>query len=120
MDIKQYAILLLIGRIASAVFIGMVLWRQWQLFAQPVHPKVRAFRKTLFALAAVVAGSLLIPIVIDILTIFADLEGRSQSVSLVGMLYSASNNLSGLLQSVLIWMLYRMAKQITDEELTQS
>lgn len=112
MDIKIYAAILLILRIASLYFIGAVLKRQLELFKLFIDKEIRTYRRILFVLAVAIFIGNLIPGLIDILTITSTLTRSSQTINGVGLVYSSAWAATSLLSSVLIWWLYRMSHSV--------
>lgn len=110
MDIKDVALLLLLGRIVSVVFISLVIKRQLALFKKPIDPGLVGLRRTLFLLSLGVFVGNLIPIAIDILTIAtASSLHREDSPSIAGVTYALSNCVTASVSAVLIWTMYRQA-----------
>lgn len=108
-SIQIIAAILLFFRIVSMTFIGIVLWKQWNLFKRPTLPQLILFRRVLFAIAIGIAIFNIIPIVIDALTLFVD-TGRPQSLKPISIAYAFSNSIGAALSSVLIWALYKLAE----------
>lgn len=109
MSIQELAALLLIGRLVSTGFILAVIRLQWRLLKLPIRKSLRGMRRVLFAISLVVLLGNIIPITIDILTIFADIPRTSGNPKPIGIGYAISSNLSSLLQAIFIWLLYRLA-----------
>lgn len=114
MSIQTLAAILLIGRLTSVVFILMVLKRQLALFHHPIDDHIRNFRVMLFALACVIFLGNMVPILIDTLTVFSDVTRNNPSS--IGIAYAFSNNITSLVASIFIWLLYRMAADIGSRE----
>lgn len=114
MDIKQVAAILLIGRLASCLFMASVLRRQLQLFKNEVYPELHTSRKRLFALAITVFVGNIIPILIDVATIVSPTSlSREDSPSVAGVTYGFSNCITAVVSSALVWSLYRLAARTT-------
>jgi hypothetical protein len=111
MDIQTYAFILLLIRIASMTFIGLVIWRQYTLFRIKLTSDINHYRVVLFILAIAVFLGNIIPAGIDILTITGDISRSVQTVKPVSLLYSMDSAMTALISSFLIWRLYRMSAQ---------
>jgi hypothetical protein len=120
--IQTIAIFLLIARLISVVFIGMVLYLQSRLFGTKIDfslvPNLSKFqkrniylaRKVLFTLSVVIFLGNLIPIVIDTLTIFSDnAAGRNPEGPTISIMYAFSNALTAMFSAIMIWGLYKLA-----------
>lgn len=112
MDIKTVALILLLGRIVSVVFMVLVVKRQRILSKLPVNPQLRPLRKTLNHLSLAVLVGNIIPIFLDISTVIAanSLE-REDSPSVVGVSYAFSNCITAGISAYLIWTLYKQAEK---------
>lgn len=110
MDIKTVALILLLGHIVSAVFMLFVVRRQRELSKLPIDQELLSFRKTLNRLSVAILVGNIIPIVIDILTIYTynSLE-RESSPSMIGIMYAFSNAITAAISAYLIWTLYKQA-----------
>lgn len=108
MDIQTLVVLLLLGRSISIMFILSVLNIQWRLLKRPIEPYIENFRKILFGLSLAILISNMIPVIIDIATLFTDI-GRPAVVSFAGVIYSLSNSLTAAISSLLVWYLYYVA-----------
>lgn len=109
MNIKTLAWILLIFRLLSMGFIVLVLRRQMRLFKLYIQPQLRTFRKVLFLLALIVFIGNLIPIVVDLLTVFSKIHRVVSRTNMAGVVYALSNDLVSLSSSVFIWYMYRVA-----------
>lgn len=109
MNIKTLAFVLLTERLISAGFIVAVLKRQLSLFRLNLDDDLHGFRLVLFCLSGAIFVGNFIPIVIDVLTLAADLKGRTTSPSPIGVAYAASNATTAVISSVFVWALYRIA-----------
>lgn len=103
MDTKTISLLLLVGRIVTVLFIGMVVRLQWQLIKQNRGPELQWYRKSLFALSLAGLVGNFIPITIDAFGVF----GKG-SFGLL-LLYVFSNNISAMIQSITLWIIYHTA-----------
>ena len=112
MSVKILAGLLLIGELASVAFIGLVLARQLRISRLRVQDELQAFRRILVFLSATILISNFIPVVVDILTVFAAVPRSASTVNIIGIVYGVSNTVSTLVSSVLIWLMYRMAAKL--------
>lgn len=109
-------ILILLGISAVAMlFIFRVISRQANLFKRPIAQKdIRQFRYTLFAISVVIVVMGLIPIGINVITLFVEVggnvdTGRPNSITLISFIYSMGVHLQMLLLSYLLWRIYRLA-----------
>lgn len=115
MDIQLLAALLLIGRLVSEYFIVRVLIKQWEIRNTKTHPRLLAMRRVLSLLAILVFVGNLYPLWLDIYTLFIDTELRaSQTVGLYSVVYSLDNNLTFVIASILIWVLYKLADVVIE------
>lgn len=112
MDIKTVALILLLGRLVSAVFMVLVVKRQRALSKIKINPQLMPLRKTLNRLSLAVLVGNIIPIIIDISTIAAanSLE-REDSPSVIGVMYGFSNCITSAISAYLIWTLYKQAEK---------
>ena len=115
MDIQLYATILLIFRIISSFFIGLVIYRQLTLFRIKLIPKISKYRQVLFAIAAVIMATNIPPIVIDILTMTEDIRRSTNTVNGVGLVYSMTWVLGYTLLSFFIWLLYKISADADDK-----
>lgn len=114
MDIQLLAGLLLAGRIVSELFILFVLRRQWKLRKTTTHPRLMQMRRVLTLLAILVFVGNLYPLWLDAYTLFHPGIRTTQSVNIVGVIYSLDNNLTFMFASILIWTLYKLADVVLD------
>lgn len=123
MDIKDLALILLIGRTVAVFFMSLVIKKQLFLLRFPVPPEVRKFRTILTALSVSLLLVNVLPIVLDLLTIFSTNNlTRTARPGIVGITYTLDNCLGAVIASILVWMLYRLAsntKDVTDFETKQ-
>lgn len=116
LTIQQLAIGLIFLHMGSVIYISMVLRRQFGLFKVPISPYLNHFRKVLFTLSCIVLLGNVIPILIDVLTLFVQ-TGRPAHLRIVSILYAFSNGVTALISAYLIWKLYHLAadtKKMTD------
>lgn len=121
LSIKELAIALLFGHVASMVFISFVIKRQIGLFKMPTVVKLKRFRRVLFYISLGIFAGNLVPITIDTLTLFVDL-GRPGHLRAVSIAYAMSNAITQFLSAYLVWKLYQLAadtQDITDYETRQ-
>ena len=98
-------------------FIVRVIAKQVSLFKHPIADKhVRRFRNTLFAISLTIIIMGLIPIAINIFTLFRD-TGRPPVVQWLSFIYSLTVHLQTLLISYLLWRIYKLASgNFNDQE----
>jgi len=114
--IPYISILLAISAVAM-FFIVRVIVKQISLFKYTITDKtVRHFRNTLFAISLVIIIMGLIPITINVATLFVE-TNRPSTVSAVSLIYSLAVHLQTLLLSYLLWRIYRLASEnFNDQE----
>lgn len=101
MNIKVIAAILLLLRVISVVSLSGVLKRQWGLF-KVEHTRLTKVRITLLILVGITFVSNILPIIIDLATIF----GRTYAGRLL-VPYAFSNAIGITSMSVAWWYLYR-------------
>ena len=106
--IVPFAILLLIGHAIAAFFILSVLRKQYLLLQQPIEKYYRTFRIGLFALSCIIFVGILVPIVIDALTLFINTQ-RPDRLYTISLVYAGSNMVRDIASSLVIWLLYRIS-----------
>lgn len=110
MDIKTLALILLVAHIISIFFIVFVIKRQRELSKLPIDPELLPFRQSLSHLAVAILIGSIIPIFIDVLTVFTyDSLTREDSPSLANIVYGVANAITLVISSYLIWTLYKQA-----------
>ncbi len=116
-DLLPYILILLAISAVAMFFIVRVLIKQLGLFKYKItDPNVRHFRNTLFAISLTIIIMGLIPIVINVFTVFNE-TGRPSSVSGISFIYSLGVHLQTLLLSWLLWRIYRLASEnFNDQE----
>lgn len=119
-DIQTIALLLLIGRIVSLIFIVLVMYRQFKLFGTTIdfqlvpnltkmeRKNVYRIRKLLFALSVVIFLGNMIPVAIDVLTLFTETD-RPRSIATISIMYAFSNSFTAAFSAIMIWTLYCVA-----------
>lgn len=119
-DIKTIAFLLLLGRAVSITFIVLVLYRQYKLFGTQIdfqlvpnltkmeRRHVYQIRRVLFTLSVIIFLGNLIPIAIDVLTLFVETD-RPRSIAPISIMYAFSNSFTAAFSAIMIWTLYRVA-----------
>lgn len=114
-DLKTYIIILLLIAGVGMYYILRVIREQRRLFKYRIEDKqIRHFRYVLFAISCVIVVMGLIPIAINILTLFGGLSGRPSNVSLPSLIYSLGVHIQSLLLSYLLWQLYKLAANSKD------
>lgn len=116
-DLIPYILILLAISAVAMVFIIRVIVKQIRLFKYPIIDKhVRRFRNALFAISLTIIVMGLIPIVINVFTLFNE-TGRPDRVQLISFVYSMTVHLQTLLLSYLLWRIYRLASEnFNDQE----
>lgn len=125
-NIATLAWILIALHSGSVIFMAFVLRRQFKLFrydvtyndsrfeAVDIH-RIKRFRMGLFLLSCVVLLGNVIPIAIDLVTIFATHSvNRPSQVHTISILYAVSNALTALISAYLISTLYRIARGVND------
>jgi len=108
-ELIPYILILLAISAVAMFFIIRVIARQVQLFKFPITDRhVRRFRNTLFAISLTIIIMGLIPIGINVFTLFRD-TGRPDTVQWLSFIYSMGVHLQTLLLSYLLWRIYRLA-----------
>lgn len=106
--IPYIVILLAISALAMS-FIVRVLVQQLRLYKYHIQDKhVRYFRNMLFAISVTIIVMGMIPIAINVFTLFAP-SGRPAVISPISLIYSLGVHLQTLLLSYLLWRIYRLA-----------
>lgn len=116
-DLIPYILMLLTISAVAMFFIVRVIVKQLGLFKYPITDKtVKHFRNTLFAISLVIIIMGLIPIAINVATLFIE-TGRPSTVKPVSLVYSLAVHLQTLLLSYLLWRIYRLASEnFNDQE----
>lgn len=116
-ELIPYILILLAISAVAMFFIIRVIVKQLSLFKYAITDKtVRHFRNTLFAISMVIIIMGLIPIAINVATLFVE-TGRPSTVKPVSLIYSLAVHLQTLLLSYLLWRIYRLASEnFNDQE----
>lgn len=115
-DLQTYVIVLLAIAAVDMFYIFKVLREQRRLFKFTIQDRdVRHFRYVLFAIALVIIIMGLIPIAINLYTLFIDNAGRPHRVAPLSLVYSLGVHLQSTLLSYLLWQIYKLAKNSTEE-----
>lgn len=116
-DLIPYIIILLSISAVAMFFIVRVLIKQIKLFKYKITDKdIRHFRNTLLAISLTIIIMGLIPIAINVYTLFND-TNRPPTVSGISFVYSMGVHLQTLLLSWLLWRIYRLASEnFNDQE----
>lgn len=115
-SIVTLAVILVLFRILSDAFIFSVILKQIALLRMPVPSYLKSFRLVLFFLSLAIFLGNMIPIVIDLLTIFIE-TGRPAQLRPISVMYAISGATTALLSAFLIWLLYRLADN--DHDITE-
>lgn len=105
MNIQILAGILLVGRLAAIVFTIIVIRLQVQLLRTKTNPELQDLRKLLLTLSVIVFAGNMIPIMIDVVGLTGNRPG------ILGIYYAFSNNLTALLSSILLWIVYRYSER---------
>lgn len=107
MSAELYAIILLIFRFISVALIIDVIYKQVQLRRRPIKDKrAEVLRRDMYKLSIVALLLNVIPIAVDILTLFG-MSSRPDQVSLVSVFYVFSYSLGTLTLTTIIYRMYR-------------
>lgn len=108
-DLVPYIIILILISAVAMVYIIKVLIKQVKLFRLPIIDQdVRHFRNVLFAISLTVIIMGLIPLAINVYTLFA-LTGRPLKIAPISLIYSLAVHLQTFFLSYLLWRIYRLA-----------
>lgn len=120
-DLQTYIIILLSIAGVGMYYIFKVIREQRRLFKYIIrNTDIRKFRKVLFAISVVIVVCGLIPIAINLYTLFIDDAGRPDSVSPLSLIYSLGVHIQSLLLSYLLWQIYKLAAGATDGDATDN
>lgn len=126
-SLQLIAFFLLVARVISVIFIVTVLRLQWRLFKTEIDfrlvpnitklqkENVYRVRKVLFALSCVILLGNMIPIVIDLITLFNNNLGRPANIRPISIAYAFSNALTAMFSAIMIWTLYKLAGLSTND-----
>lgn len=109
MNIKVLAACLLVAHLISAIFMLLVIIRQYGLSKKRVQRELIWFRRLLFLLACGIFFGNFSPIFIDSLTALGSVTRSTDRVNAIGVVYSVSNAFVFTLTAFLVWAVYRMA-----------
>lgn len=121
LDIQTIALILLIARVISVVFIVTVLLKQVRLFGKPIdfeavpfltkleRKSVYRIRTVLFFLSVIILLGNLVPVLIDYITLFGDSLGRPTQLRPISIAYAFSNATTAMFSAIMIWTLYKLA-----------
>lgn len=110
-----YIVILLVISAIAMIFIFRVISRQVRLFKRPIEETdIKHFRYTLFLISITIVIAGLIPIAINLITLFVELgtnvdSGRPNNIKPISYVYSLGVHLQTLLLSYLLWRIYRLA-----------
>lgn len=108
-DLIPYILVLLAISAVAMFFIVRVLVKQIKLFRYPITDQdISHFRNVLFAISLTIIIMGLIPIAINIATLFID-TSRPNTVQPISFIYSMGVHLQTLFLSYLLWRIYRLA-----------
>jgi cell division protein FtsB len=91
MDIQALATYLLALRIVSSVALIWVIIRQIRYLRENNPPEEQRIRLALFGVTLILLGGNIIPILIDLYTIFGMVERTSNVVNTIGVIYTFNN-----------------------------
>lgn len=116
-ELLPYILILLSISAVAMFFIVKVILKQLSLLKYTITDKtVRHFRNTLFAISMVILIMGLIPIAINLVTLFIE-TGIPKTVQPISLVYSLAVHLQTLLLSYLLWRIYRLASaNFNDQE----
>jgi hypothetical protein len=108
LELHTYIYGLLVIAATGMYFIFHVLIRQIRLFKIRESREINNFRRKLFALSLVIIIMGIIPIGINIFTLFHN-TGRPSHVPLISIVYSGGVHLQSLFLSYILWRVYRLS-----------
>ena len=107
MSVSLYALLLLIFRAISIYLIIDVIRKQKQLRKRVLKDKdVIILRRDMYILSIAVLCINIIPVVVDISTLFG-YTTRPDNVNILSVLYVLSYSIGTLLLTLILWRMYR-------------
>lgn len=109
MQIQTAALILSALHIGAALFLIRVLTLQIPLLNAPDRQGVRYLRFVLFSLALALLISNIIPIIIDIATVFGADIRSAKVLSPTSMFYTFNNGIGALVAAAAFWYVYRTA-----------
>lgn len=120
--IELVALILLLIHAGSVAYMVNVLRKQWKLKQLPLDTSmlldpttkqkadIKHFRNVLFVLSIIILVGNLIPILVDLVTIFFNNSiGRTRTVKPISLLYALSNGFTQFVSAYLINMLYKLS-----------
>jgi hypothetical protein len=113
MTVQATAILLLILRLISLSLVILVLKRQLRLFKLDVDNDLVTFRAVMFGLGIIFFLGHILPIATDIFYGFIHTSDDDFNILVY---YAISNCVSGLVASILLWNVYRIAGKALDKQ----
>jgi len=108
-ELIPYILILLAISAVAMFFIIKVLAKQVKLFKYPITDQdISHFRNVLFAISLTIIVMGLIPIAINVATLFIE-TGRPTTVKPISLIYSLAVHIQTLFLSYLLWRIYRLA-----------
>lgn len=111
-DIHIVAAILLPLHLMAIFFMGLVLRKQYPLLKAQDDKEITALRILLFFFAIILFVANIVPVVVDLLTIFDTVKRSTNVVNGLGLVYSISNGLVALVSSICFWLIYLLAERI--------
>ena len=108
MDIQTAAVFLTLIRLGSMAFITRVLFVQVPLLQADNDYATKVTQYILLALAVVIFFGNLIPVVVDLGTVFGDVDRSTKALNTIGVGYAFSNALTSLFSAGLVWGMYKL------------
>lgn len=116
MQAETYALILLIFRLTSVGLIISVLRKQRVLNTRPLADRgAAALRKDMYTLAVLALSMNIIPIIVDVLTLF-DIDQRPTIIPAISVLYMFSYSFGTLALTGILWRVYKKALEDSEEE----
>lgn len=114
--IEILALILLLIRLVSIWVLVKVIRIQQDLMARPIDEEITTFRKHLYWLTLGLAGSNIIPIILDVFLILKGMGVIWTTASSLPLLvvYTCSNAFAGLLAAFLVFRIYRNAIRVDE------
>lgn len=114
LNLQTYVIILLAVAAVGMFYIFRVIIKQIKLFKITETPLIQNFRLKLFILSLVIVVMGLIPIGINLYSLFNN-TNRSLKVPTLSLVYSAGVHLQSLFLSYILWRIYRLADEQEDQ-----
>lgn len=108
LDLQTYVLGLLGISAVGMYYIFRVIKKQINLFRITESRAIQAFRKKLFSISVIIVIMGLIPIGINIYTLFNDTT-RPDKVPTLSVIYSLGVHIQPLLLSYVLWRIYRLS-----------